>query len=188
MTKRFEIRFVSGNQHKLDEARTILEQLNIAVSSFKYPIEELQTIDTDRLVKDKAIKAFERLGEPLFVEHTGLYLNKLNGFPGGLTQIFWDTLEADRFAELFGDADSNQVKAKTIICYIDGKKFHTFEGEINGTIASTPRGNRAFQWDCVFVPDGHSETFAELGTTKNEISMRKRALDSFAEYLGTIHA
>jgi XTP/dITP diphosphohydrolase len=183
MTKRFEIRFVSGNQHKLDEARTILEQLNIAVSAFKYPIEELQTIDTDRLVKDKAIKAFERLGEPLFVEHTGLYLNKLNGFPGGLTQIFWGTLEADRFAELFGEAGANRVKAKTVICYVDGKKFHTFEGEINGTIASVPRGNRDFQWDCVFVPAGHDKTFAELGAVKNEISMRKLALDSFAAYL-----
>ena len=58
-------------------------------------IEELQTIDTDKLVRDKAIKAFEHLGEPLFVEHTGLYLNKLNGSFGGLTQIFWDTLLAD---------------------------------------------------------------------------------------------
>jgi XTP/dITP diphosphohydrolase len=187
MTKRFEIRFVSGNQHKLDEARTILHQLNIEVSPFKYPIEELQTIDTDKLVRDKAIKAFEHLGEPLFVEHTGLYLNKLNGFPGGLTQIFWDTLLATRFAELFGDAGSNEVQAKTVICYIDGKRFHTFEGEIKGTISSAPRGDRAFQWDCVFVPEGYDKTFAELGAVKNTISMRKRALDSFASYLGTIH-
>lgn len=187
MIKRFEIRFVSGNQHKLDEARTILDQLNIEVSPFKFPIEELQTIDTNKLVKDKAIKAFERLGEPLFVEHTGLSLNKLNGFPGGLTQIFWDTLQADRFAELFGNTGSNDVQAKTVICYIDGKRFHTFGGEIKGTIASVPRGDRSFQWDCVFVPHGYDQTFAELGLVKNTISMRKLALDAFAAYLGTIH-
>ncbi len=188
MAKRFKIRFVSGNPHKLSEAQAILHELNIEVSPFNYPIEELQTIDTDKLVKDKAIKAFQRLGEPLFVEHTGLYLGKLNGFPGGLTQIFWDTLKADLFAELFGNAGSNEVTAKTMICYIDGKRFHRFEGEIKGTVAPAPRGDRAFQWDCVFVPDGYDKTFAELGAIKNTISMRKRALDSFASYLGTIHA
>jgi len=187
MKKHFEIRFVSGNEHKLLEARTILETANITVHPFKYPIEELQTINTDRLVKDKATKAFEHLGEPLFVEHTGLYLTSLNGFPGGLTQIFWDTLQADRFAELFG-ASENGVKAKTVICYVDGKRFHIFEGEIEGKIAPIPRGDRAFQWDCVFVPDGYTETFAELGALKNEISMRKRALDSFAAYIGAIHS
>ncbi|MCU1303657.1 MAG: non-canonical purine pyrophosphatase [Candidatus Sulfotelmatobacter sp.] len=188
MTTRFELRFVSGNQHKLDEARTILEQRNIIVSPVKHPIEELQIVDTERLVKDKALKAFDRLGEPLFVEHTGLYLKKLNGFPGGLTQIFWDTLQADQFAKLFGETGPNQVKARTVIGYIDGKRFHLFEGEIEGTIAGTPRGNRDFQWDCVFVPDGYDETFAELGDLKNQISMRKRALDSFAAYLESVHS
>ena len=184
----FEIRFVSGNQQKLDEARAILEHLDIVVSPLKYSIEELQTIDTERLVRDKALKAFKQLGEPLFVEHTGLYLKELNGFPGGLTQIFWDTLLADRFAALFGKSGHNQVTAKTVIGYIDGKRFNLFQGEVHGTVAETPRGNRDFQWDCVFVPDGHDKTFAELGDVKNQISMRKLALDRFAGHLAGVHS
>ncbi|HHF8283696.1 TPA: non-canonical purine NTP pyrophosphatase, partial [Klebsiella pneumoniae] len=40
-----------------------------------------------------------------------------------------------------------------------------------------------FQWDCIFIPDGESETFAEMGDRKNEISMRKKAFDKFKEYL-----
>jgi XTP/dITP diphosphohydrolase len=28
--------------------------------------------------------------------------------------------------------------------------------------------------DCIFIPDGESETFAEMGDRKNEISMRKK--------------
>jgi XTP/dITP diphosphohydrolase len=118
----------------------------------------------------------------LGLEHTGLYLDYLNGLPGGLTQIFWDSLRADRFAKLFGHA-ANRVLAKTLIGYIDGKQFHLFEGEIAGTISLEPRGLRDFQWDCVFIPDGYTETFAELGTQKNEISMRRKALDRFAAYL-----
>ncbi|HIE1052061.1 TPA: non-canonical purine NTP pyrophosphatase, partial [Escherichia coli] len=46
-----------------------------------------------------------------------------------------------------------------------------------------PKGPRDFQWDCIFIPDGESETFAEMGDRKNEISMRKKAFDKFKEYL-----
>jgi XTP/dITP diphosphohydrolase len=176
------LRFVSRNRYKLAEASSILKPLGLLVMPVEKTIEELQTTDTRALVRDKALKAFQYLGEPLFVEHTGLYLDHLNGLPGGLTQIFWDSLEADRFAELFGHGN-NKVVAKTLIGYIDGKKCHFFEGAIGGQICPEPRGPRGFQWDCVFVPDGYTETFAELGDRKNEISMRRRALDGFAAFL-----
>lgn len=178
-----QIRFVSSNKFKIGEAEAILSGSSVAVIPVNLKIEELQTQDTRRLVKDKALRAFEDIGRPLFVEHTGLYLPYMNGLPGGLTQIFWDSLKADKFAELFGKAADNTVAARTVIGYVDGKQFFVFEGEINGTVAAEPRGNRDFQWDCVFVPDGHNATFAELGDVKNDISMRRRALDSFAEFL-----
>ena len=171
-----KLRFVSRNKYKLAEATKILAPLDVLVIPVEQVIEELQTTDTKALVRDKALRAFRYLGEPLFVKHTGLYLDHLNGLPGGLTQIFWDSLEADRFSELFGGLN-NKVLAKTLIGYIDGKKCHFFEGEIAGTISPKPRGSRDFQWDCIFIPDGFTETFAELGDRKNEISMQKRALN-----------
>src|SRR5918911_46133 len=94
-----EVRFVSSNPYKIDEARVILSTRNINVVPSPIKIEELQTIDTEKLVHDKVLKALGEIGRPLFVEHTGLYLEHLNGLPGGLTQIFWDSLQADRFAE-----------------------------------------------------------------------------------------
>jgi len=58
-----------------------------------------------------------------------------------------------------------------------------FEGEVSGRIAEAPRGPRGFQWDCVFIPDGFSQTFAEMGEKKNDISMRRIAMDHFAKFL-----
>jgi XTP/dITP diphosphohydrolase len=179
-----EVRFVSSNKYKIREAAEILETAGVTVTSSAIKIEELQTKETDRLVRDKVQKAFEGLGRPLFVEHTGLYLAHLNGFPGGLTQIFWDTLSADLFSELFGKlAPVKSAIARTIIGYCDGKRIHSFSGEIAGTIVPEPRGPRDFQWDCVFQPDGYSTTFAEMGDEKNKISMRRKALDKFAAHL-----
>lgn len=174
--------FVSGNEFKVQEAKTILAEFGIEMRSSPMKIKELQIQDAIELVKDKALKAFGRLRQPLFVEHTGLYLTHLNGLPGGLTQNFWDSLQADRFSELFGNTKVTDVVARTHICYVDGYRFTVFDGEITGNIAQTPKGNRDFQWDCVFIPSGFQQTFSELGTDKkNEISMRKQALKKLAE-------
>jgi XTP/dITP diphosphohydrolase len=178
-----EIRFVSGNPFKIEEARKILGDKSIAVLESKLKIEELQTTDTRKLVHDKLLKAYREIGRPLFVEHTGLYLEYLNGLPGGLTQIFWDTLKADRFAELFGNPPNNKAAARTSIGYCDGRKIYEFDGVIAGQITAKPRGARDFQWDCVFQPDGHPKTFAEMGEQKNSISMRRAALEQLAAHL-----
>lgn len=178
-----EIRFLSGNKFKIQEASLILESAGVSVVPVQVKVEEIQTEDTSRLVKDKAIKAFQKIGRPLFVEHTGLYIDYMNGLPGGLTQIFWDTLQAEKFTQLFGKEGNNTLVAKTVIGFIDGKRFHLFEGSVKGHVPHEPKGNRDFQWDCVFVPDGESQTFAELGDRKNEISMRKKALDQFSTFL-----
>lgn len=177
------IRFLSGNEHKLTEASSILSPIGIHVIPLSIKIEELQSSDSASIVRDKASKAFQKIGHPLFVEQTGLFIDSLNGFPGGLTQVFWDTLEADKVSLLFGQGDDTGVTARTRIGYCDGRRIYQFQGEIRGRIASKPRGNPAFQWDCIFIPDGHSETFAEMGDKKNDISMRRIALEQFAQHL-----
>jgi len=176
-----KIRFVTNNMKKLEEVQTLLD--NVEVVPAKLKIEEIQTADVDKLVKDKLLKAFKRVGRPVFVEHTGLYIESLNGFPGGLTQVFWDKLEADRFSELFGKLTTTKAIAETTIGFCDGKNIHFFKGEIAGKISSEPRGDRDFQWDCVFIPEGEIQTFSEMGTKKNEISMRKVAFEQFKTYL-----
>jgi XTP/dITP diphosphohydrolase len=178
-----DIRFVTNNPHKVAEAQSILAAVDVKVLPLSQKVEELQTEDTALLVKDKTLKAFTKVGRPLFVEHTGLYLRHLNDLPGGLTQIFWDKLQAERFAALFGTTADTFTIAKTIIGFTDGKAFFTFEGSIAGNIAPEPRGPRDFQWDCVFIPEGETQTFAEMGDRKNEISMRRAALDDFAAFL-----
>lgn len=178
-----DIRFISGNEFKIREAQFILSSVGVNVIPIKAKIEELQIEDTEKLVRDKVLKAFLKIGRPLFVEHTGLYIEYLNGFPGGLTQIFWDSLQADCFSELLGKNSNTRVIAKTIIGYCDSKKIYMFTGELSGNISENPLGDRSFQWDCVFIPEGYNKTFSELEDVKNEISMRKIALDKFADFL-----
>jgi XTP/dITP diphosphohydrolase len=178
------LRFLTSNRFKLEEAAAVLKPIGFEVQRINSKIEELQTSDSEKLARDKVLRAFNEVGRPLFVEHTGLYLSYLNGFPGGLTQLFWDSILADRFSELFGRSPDPRVVARTHIVYCDGKLLHHFSGEALGRIAREPSGDRSFQWDCVFIPDGYDQTYAELGRArKNEISMRRHALAALAEHL-----
>jgi XTP/dITP diphosphohydrolase len=178
------LRFVSCNANKITEATTILAPRGITVIPALHKIEELQTTDMTKLVHDKVLQAFEKFRRPLFVEHTSLYIDAAGGLPGGLTQIFWDSLEADRFARMFGRlASPTKAVVQCSIAYCDGKKIIDFTDEIHGEIPEVPRGTRDFKWDCVFQPDGGTSTYAEMKAQKNDVSMRRVVLDRFADFL-----
>lgn len=176
-----DIYIVSKNPHKQTELRRYLDSLpEISVKEYAKEINEIQTLDVDELIKDKLIKAFQFVKAPVIVEHTGLFLDELDGFPGGLTQPFWDRLKKDKFCHYF---QGTRLKAKTVIGFCDGKIIKNFEGAIEGIVANEPRGDDSFQWDCVFIPKGYDKTFAELGDEKLKISMRKLAFDKFQAYI-----
>lgn len=180
-----DIRFVSGSKDKIREAETILGPVGVRVKPIELDIDEIQTKDLELLVRDKALKAFKKIGRPLFVEHTGLYLDGLNDLPGGLTRIFWENIGAEMFSKLVSKSASNRVTARCIIGYCDLKKIHCcFKGEIKGTVPPEPKGNDGWGWDNVFIPDRETQTFAEMGEKrKAEISMRRLALEQFADFL-----
>jgi len=53
---------------------------------------------------------------------------------------------------------------------------------VRANLAPEPRGESS-QWDSVFIPDGSDQTLAEMGERKNEVSMRRKALDQLAMFL-----
>ena len=177
------IYFVSSNEYKMKEVEEILSSEAITIRQASQKINEIQSQDMNEIVKDKVIKAFTMIRRPVVVEQTGLLIKEFGNLPGGLTQIFWDSLEADRFSQIFSSIGTAEVTAKTVLAFCDGKRVYTFEGTCEGHIVSPPRGNRDFQWDCVFEPDGYKETFAEMGEKKNAISMRKEALEKLRKFL-----
>jgi len=179
-----DLRFLTKNDYKLAEFRKLLERSGHVVVKAPFPIDEIQTEDMEALVTDKAVKAFSRVKRPIFVDHTGLQFDFLSGFPGGLTEIFWNKLKNQRLAEIIGRSQQPEATAVTLLAYCDGRTIHLFKGSIGGTIAPEPRGPEGFQWDPIFIPNGFSETFAEMGERKNDISRRKLAVDKLLAHLG----
>ena len=79
---------------------------------------------------------------------------------------------------------NRKAQFRTAICLIlDGKK-HLFEGIVKGEIIKEKRGSSGFGYDPIFVPEGYTKTFAELGNeTKNKISHRALAVEKLCRFL-----
>ncbi|WP_312601139.1 non-canonical purine NTP pyrophosphatase [Pseudomonas luteola] len=178
-----KIRFISSNTRKIEEVSHLLAKTRIEIVPYQIKIDELQTEDVCQLISDKLLKAFRLVGKPVFVEHTGLYIKSLNDFPAGLTQLFWDKLLAERFSSVIGGLEDPSAVAKTLIGYCDGRKKYFFEGAVLGRITEQPAGDSSFEWDCVFMPDGLDQTFAQLEPRKHEYSMRRQALEKFVSFI-----
>jgi len=72
------------------------------------------------------------------------------------------------------------------LCYASEAELRTelFEGRCEGRMAFGPSGNGGFGYDPLFVPNGYTQSFAELGEeVKNELSHRARALAQLREWL-----
>lgn len=76
-----------------------------------------------------------------------------------------------------------QIESASPVCYAEEFATEIFDGVCRGKIIAGPRGNNGFGYDPLFVPDGHEQTFAELGDdVKNQISHRAQALAKLKNY------
>lgn len=80
--------------------------------------------------------------------------------------------------------ENRKARFRTAIALIwDGKEY-LFEGIVDGSIIQEKKGNAGFGYDPLFMPEGYSQTFAELGDdVKNKISHRAEAMKKLTAFL-----
>ena len=70
-----------------------------------------------------------------------------------------------------------------LVLVTSAESYFTAIGVCEGTIAPSPRGTGGFGYDPLFIPAGHTETFAELeAAEKHLISHRGRAIEKVRNY------
>jgi XTP/dITP diphosphohydrolase len=180
--------FVTQNRHKFVEAAAIALERGVALIRYEHRSMEIQSEDVNEIAAHKARSAYGRLGRPLFVEHTSLHLDWLNGFPAGYTSAFMQSFGDDRICALFGVDGRREATGRTTIGYHDGRRVRIFSGATKGYIVDRPAGATAdwggFGWNRIFAPDPGTRTFSELGVgEKNRISMRRTAMYALLDEL-----
>lgn len=181
----YPLLFVSQNPFKYEELSPLFQISGIEVIYVQKAIKEIQSNDLKEIIRQKTLSAFQEFGRPVLVEHTGLFIKEWGGMPGGLTQLFWDTLGGEKICRmLYSFADRSAI-ASTIMGFCDGRQLFVedFEGSLKGMIAEKPHEGREFQWGSIFIPNGYNEAYSELEITQiNLISHRAEAFGRFLKF------
>ena len=184
--------FATNNKHKLQEVRDIVgdrvEVLSLAdIGCYDDIPETADTLQGNALIKARHI--YEKYGFDCFADDTGLEVEALDGAPGVYSARYAGE-ECDSEANmrkllenLTGKTNRN-AQFRTVIALIINGEEMLFNGIVKGSIATEKKGDSGFGYDPVFVPEGHSASFAQMSSEmKNSMSHRFRATQQLSDYL-----
>jgi len=187
-----ELLFATNNKNKMREVSDMMPDgirvQGLAEVGINEDIPETSpTIEGNALQKVRYVHA--KTGGNCFADDTGLEVEVLGGAPGVHSARYATDGHDDAanikllLANLDG-VENRKARFRTVIALIlDGKEY-LFEGIVDGMIALAPSGDMGFGYDPVFVPDGYSQSFAQMGEElKNSMSHRGRATRKLVEFL-----
>lgn len=177
------------NPHKITEIKAILGadvQYEHIADFLDIGVKEAGRTLLDNSLT-KAAFTFKVSGKPSLADDSGLFIEALHGEPGIYSSRYGRD-DKERIAKVLNkliNKKNRKASFKAVFVYYSAPNtYMVFEGECRGTIADEPRGSGGFGYDPIFMPNGYSKTFAELGAeVKNRISHRARALAKFRKYL-----
>lgn len=175
------------NKHKLAEIRAIFNVPTLELfdmNSIPGLPEVVENRDTFRgnAVK-KATEMAKATGMWALADDSGLEVDVLDGEPG-VRSARYAGEPADYGAnneKLLGELTGVTNRSARFCCAIalsdpEGD-VRTVEAHCGGRIAGRPSGSNGFGYDPLFIPDGYTQTFAEMDESeKNRISHRANAL------------
>ena len=190
MKKKFV--FATNNAHKLEEVIAILgdkiELLSMKDIHCHADIPETaDTLEGNALLKARYI--FENYNMDCFADDTGLEVEALNGAPGVYSARYaGDAHNSEaNMRKLLQDMEgieNRKAQFRTVFALIINGKEHLFEGIVKGEITKHRCGSSGFGYDPVFIPEGYTQTYAEMGNTlKNKISHRALATNKLCNFL-----
>ena len=184
--------FATNNRHKLQEVRDILgnrvEVLSLNDINCHDDIPETaDTLQGNALIKARHI--YEKYGLDCFADDTGLEVEALGGEPGVYSARYageecCSEANMQKLLHNLTGKDNRNAQFRTVIALIIKGKERLFNGIVKGTITEEKMGDSGFGYDPIFVPEGFSESFAQMGNEmKNSISHRYRATEQLNDYL-----
>ena len=193
------------NAHKVQEIRDILGKSFRVQSLAEYPNAPALVEDADTFAGNATRKATQLarwLAKPdvfVLADDSGLEVDALNGTPGVHSARFAalettsgnapDSANLEKLLRVMRDVPVGKrgARFRCVLALARGASVDTFDGACEGKIAFQPSGNGGFGYDPVFIPNGYSQSFAELGEeVKNGISHRAHALEKLKAWFNSL--
>jgi len=179
------------NAGKVGEIVELLQPFGVTVVSagslgLQAPEETGATCVDNAILKARA--ATQATGLPALADDSGLEVRALNGAPGVHTADLagpardWN-LAMRRINDQLGNAADRRARFVSVLALCwpasQGSEGHVevVEGEVQGTLVWPPRGEIGWGFDPMFIPQGDTRTFAEMGQA--EKNARSHRADAF---------
>jgi XTP/dITP diphosphohydrolase len=182
------------NAHKTEEIRAMLGHGLQVEDLTAYP-EILSPEETGMTFAEnaaiKAVAAAKMFRGFVLADDSGLEVDALGGAPGVISARYAgpSATDAENRARLLYEltAFPSPARFRCVMALVEGEKLlGTFEGTVEGHIIGEERGAGGFGYDSLFVPEGFTQTFAELSAeTKNQLSHRAWALSKLMPFLAS---
>lgn len=175
----------SSNPHKAEELARSLPGWEIALLGVELPPETGTSYYENARAKAEFGRGV-RPGEWILGEDSGIEVRGLDGRPG-IHSARWAVEPVSALlAELRGVGGEGR-RARYVcelVCLSPEGSELRGTGTLEGCIGDEPRGEEGFGYDPIFVPEGETQTVAELGNGwKAEHSHRARAARVLADTL-----
>ena len=199
-----QIIIATGNAHKVLELEHLLAGLEVQVESAAVvggmpEVEETgQTFAANALLKAEALRALAPASAYVLADDSGLEVDALDGAPGVYSARYAGPNASDAenrhqlLAALAGagaGVRSRSARFRCVLCLLGPKgEAQYFEGSCEGSITEAERGKEGFGYDSIFMPEGYTETFGELGeSVKHRLSHRANAVLALRDFLATLN-
>ncbi|MDB4302380.1 RdgB/HAM1 family non-canonical purine NTP pyrophosphatase [bacterium] len=181
------------NAHKVEEIRAILDNYEVCDLSVLTDPPEVEETGTTFLANAtlKALAISEITDDLVLSDDSGLEVDVLGGAPGVYSARYGgedgnDALNNEKLLrELSGVSNRTGRFRCVMVLAKAGKALVDFSGAAEGRILEAPAtGEGGFGYDPLFVPDGFSESYSQLGEEiKNRLSHRAAALKGVSAWL-----
>lgn len=183
----------TGNPGKARELGALLGgSVTVTAVPPGFAVEETgETFFANALIKATAARALVPDAQLVLADDSGLAVTALGGRPGVHSARYAgpDATDQDNCARLLEELSGVEDRTAAFVCVLVALDrtagMAVACGTCSGTIAREPSGSGGFGYDPVFVPDGRTESMAELtADVKNVISHRGRAARQLAHAIG----
>ena len=181
--------YLTTNKYKIREAEIILRDkygINIEIMNPDFEIYEIQAKTCAEVAGFSARYAADKLKKPCLKSDTGLYLDALGGLPGPYNAYFDKQIGTKKFLAMLKNEKNRKARLEHCFAYCEpGQEPIIFTGGSTGTIAKEARGHDGRWHDFFYIPDGETETLAEIGD-KDKVKKTLfggQAIDDLAAWL-----
>ena len=192
MKQKQRLYLATQNQHKIEEIKDLLGDLFDVHTVFELGL-SVEIPETGNTLQENSMQKAAYIAEHFQVtclsDDSGLEVNALGGRPGVYSARYAGEPKDDAsnvqklLGELEGVSDRS-ARFVTVLTFHHQGQYDCFEGEIQGQIASSPRGEHGFGYDPVFLPVGFDRTIAEMTMEeKNQMAHRARAMQKFKSFI-----